>query len=174
MKPQVTIELAPYLQDYLYHEFAKTDDGDGVQITSANDMGKFIQAMVTLSDRPPHQELKENPITLFLPIQEWNHHLLRENFIYIPEWKQRMLQEYIEASFRIKVREYFVVGYEKGFKQDKIIRAFLYAYNIKNNALNYETIKKYDYRTELLTHFVTLCQGLFELSCLWTEGMAGA
>ena len=102
--------------------------------------------MVTLSDRPPHQELKENPITLFLPIQEWNHHLLRENFIYIPEWKQRMLQEYIEASFRIKVREYFVVGYEKGFKQDKIIRAFLYAYNIKNNALNYETIKKYDYR----------------------------
>ena len=29
MKPQVTIELAPYLQDYLYHEFAKTEDGEG-------------------------------------------------------------------------------------------------------------------------------------------------
>ena len=82
MKPKVTIELQPFLQDYLYHEFTKSDDGDGVQITSANDMGKFIQAMITLSDRPPKQELKEHPITLYLPVQELNHHLLRENFIY--------------------------------------------------------------------------------------------
>ena len=34
MKPKVTIELAPYLQDYLYHEFVKSADGDGVQINS--------------------------------------------------------------------------------------------------------------------------------------------
>jgi hypothetical protein len=90
--------------------------------------------------------IKDNPITLFLPVKEWNHYILQENFIYIPEWKQRMLQDYIEASFRIRVREYFVTGYEKGFKQDKILRAFLLAYNIKNNALNYDAVKKYDYR----------------------------
>ena len=57
-----------------------------------------------------------------------------------------MLREYIEASYRIRIREYFVAGYEKGYKQDRIIRAFLYAYNIKNNAINYDTVKKYDYR----------------------------
>ena len=57
-----------------------------------------------------------------------------------------MLQSYIEASFRIRVREYFVAGYEKGHKQDRIIRAFLMAYNIKNNAINYDAVKKFDYR----------------------------
>lgn len=147
MKPYVTIELQPYLHDYLYHEFGcNRSADDGVQITSANDMGKFIQAMVTVSDRPPKQPLKDHPITLYLPIREWNHFILQENFIYIPEWKQRMLQDYIEASFRIRIREYFVSGYEKGYKQDKIVKAFLAAYSIKANSLSYDTVKKYDYR----------------------------
>ncbi len=146
MKPNVIIELQPYLHDYLYHEFGCPRADDGVSVTSANDIGKFIQAMVTVTDRPPRLPIKDNPITLFLPVKEWNHYILQENFIYIPEWKQRMLQEYIEASFRIRIREYFVTGYEKGYKQDKILRAFLLAYNIKNNALNYDAVKKYDYR----------------------------
>ena len=146
MRPQVTIELAPYLHDYLYHEFGTPRGEEGVTVKSSNDLGKLIQSMVSVSDRPPRQALKEHPVTLLLPIQEWNHFIFRENFIYIPEWKQRMLQDYIEASFRIRVREYFVAGYEKGYKQDRIIRAFLYAYNIKNNALNYDAVKKYDYR----------------------------
>lgn len=146
MNPKVTIELNPYLHDYLYHEFNTPTDEEGVRITSTNDLGKLIQAMVTVSDRPPKQAIKEHPITLLLPIQEWNHFIFQENFIYIPEWKQRMIQSYIEASFRIRIREYFVAGYEKGYKQDRIIRAFLFAYNIKNNALNYDAVKKYDYR----------------------------
>ena len=37
-------------------------------------------------------------------------------------------------------------GYAKGYKQDRIIRAFLMAYNIKNNVTNYDQVKKYDYR----------------------------
>ena len=146
MRPNVIIELKPYLHDYLYHEFGCRPTDEGVNVTAANDIGKFIQAMVTVTDRPPKQSIKEHPITLYLPIQEWNHFILQENFIYIPEWKQRMLQSYIEASFRIRVREYFVAGYEKGHKQDRIIRAFLMAYNIKNNAINYDAVKKFDYR----------------------------
>ena len=146
MKPSIVIELQPFLHDYLYHEFGCSRSDNGIMISAANDIGKFVQSMITISDRPPKLPIKDNPITLLLPIQEWNHFILQENFIYIPEWKQRMLQEYIEASFRIRIREYFVAGYEKGYKQDKIIRAFLMAYNIKNNALNYDAVKKYDYR----------------------------
>ena len=100
MRPNVIIELKPYLHDYLYHEFGCRPTDEGVNVTAANDIGKFIQAMVTVTDRPPKQAIKEHPITLYLPIQEWNHFILQENFIYIPEWKQRMLQSYIEASFR--------------------------------------------------------------------------
>lgn len=145
MKPYVTIDLAPHLQDYLYHEFPEGEDG-GVLISATNDMGKFATAMISVTDRPPRTIDMENPINLYLPIQAWNHAILEENFLYIPEWKHRMLQNYIDSSFRLRIREYFLHGYEKGFKQDKIILAFLRAYSIKNNAINYETIKKYDYR----------------------------
>ncbi|MDR0939941.1 MAG: transcriptional regulator [Mediterranea sp.] len=146
MKPNVTIELPPHLHDYLYHEFGCPRGGEGVQVSSANDIGKFIQAMVTISDRPPKQALKDHPITLLLPVQEWNHRVLTENFICIPEWKQRMLADYIEASFRLRIREYFVAGYERGYRQNKIVEGFLMAYDIKNNAINYDAVKKYDYR----------------------------
>jgi len=121
-------------------------NSDGVNITSAHEIGKMVQAMITVSDRPRSLGLKDNPITLYLPISEWNHRIFDENFLYIPEWKQRMLQEYIEASYRLKIREYFLAGYERGYKQDKIIKAFLCAYDIKNNSINYDAIKKYDYR----------------------------
>ena len=53
MKPNVIIELQPYLHDYLYHEFGCSRTDEGVTVTSANDIGKFIQAMVTVADRPP-------------------------------------------------------------------------------------------------------------------------
>ena len=56
------------------------------------------------------------------------------------------MRDYIEASCRLRIREYFVAGYEKGYQQDRIIRAFLYAYNIREYAMNYEAVKKYDYR----------------------------
>lgn len=149
-RPNVIIELAPILQDYLYHEFGKTTD-EGVQINCKHDVGKFIQAMITLCDRPPKQELKDFPIRIYLPVQEFNHYILRENFIYVPQWKQDLIQKYVEASFRIKQREFFVAGYEKGFSQDLIIKSFLDAYNIKHNQCNYEAVKKYDYRNRKRT-----------------------
>lgn len=60
--------------------------------------------------------------------------------------EQKQLRLFIEAEFRLRIKEYFFVGYAKGFRQDKIIQAFLHSYNIKRNAINYETVKKYDYR----------------------------
>ena len=146
MRPNVIIDLPLHLHDYMYHEFGSNKSEEGVLISSSNDIGRYIQAMVTVADRPPKQPIKDNPITLLLPIQEWNHFILQENFIYIPEWKQRMINDYIEASFRLRIREYFVAGYEKGYQQDKIIKAFLMSYAIKNNAINYDAVKKYDYR----------------------------
>lgn len=96
MKPNVIIELQPYLHDFLYHEFGCSRADDGVTVTSANDIGKFIQAMVTVADRPPRLPLKENPIILYLPVKEWNHYILQENFIYIPEWKQRCFRNMLK------------------------------------------------------------------------------
>lgn len=103
IKPSIVIELEPYLQDFLFHEFGQTRNHDGIVVSGTHDIGRMIQALVTVSDKPRKQPLGENPVTLYLPIQSWNHALFEENFIYIPEWKQHQLRLYIEASFRIKV-----------------------------------------------------------------------
>ena len=145
-RPYVTVDLEPRLQDFLLHEFGVEKDVDGVVINTANDIGKMILAMVTPSDRPYKQADKENLFNIYLPIQGITHRIFTECFIYVPEWKQVQLRNYVEACFRLRIREFFLAGYEKGFRQDKITNAFLDAYNIKNGKLNYETIVKYDYR----------------------------
>lgn len=144
-RPFVTIDLAPHLQDFLFHELKQNRNGE-LMADGTNDIGRMIQAMVTVTDRPRRQEIGENPFRITLPVQEWNHAIFCENFIYIPEWKQKQLRLFIEALFRLRIKEYFLVGYAKGYKQDKIIQAFLHSYNIKRNAVNYDTVKKYDYR----------------------------
>lgn len=150
-RPCVNIELQPMLQDYLLHEFGGKPNDTGVMINSSSDIGEMIQSMISVKDRPPKQEIKDYPFTIFLPVNDWNHYVFRENFIYIPEWKQKLLVKYIESSFRIRVREFFVAGYEKKYTQDAIINAFLSAYNIRHSKINYDAIKKYDYRNRKRT-----------------------
>ncbi|KAA6338508.1 hypothetical protein EZS27_013483 [termite gut metagenome] len=145
-KPNVIIELPPHLQDFLYHEFGCDKKKEGVVISSANDAGKYIQSMIAFSNSPKTSEIKEHPIKLYLPVQEWNHFLYKRNFLYVPVGKQKMIQDYLEASFHIRIREYFIEGYSKGFKQEQLLQAFLNSYNIKQNAVSYDAVKKYDYR----------------------------
>lgn len=145
-RPKVTIELKPILQDFLYHEFRSDKNSGEIIIDGDNPIGQLIQSMVSVSDRPRKQPAKENMITLILPVQSWNHALLRENFLFIPVWRQEQIQLYVEALFRLRIKEYFFVGYSKKYPQEKIVSAFIEHYNIKFNHCNYETIKKYDYR----------------------------
>ncbi|MFR7810658.1 MAG: hypothetical protein ACLU4N_16075 [Butyricimonas faecihominis] len=44
------------------------------------------------------------------------------------------------------MRLLFEAGYRKKFSQKEIVESILQAYNIKNTALNYEAVKKSDYR----------------------------
>lgn len=144
-KPYVIIDLEPKLQDFLYHEFGFTKVGE-VELTRTKDIGEFINAMITISDRPPKIPFGDYPFKLYLPTEEYNWRILRENFIFVPKWKQKQIQDYLDACFKLRVREFFCTGYSKGYKQDKIIKAFLDNYDIKNNKINYDMIKKIDFR----------------------------
>ncbi len=143
-KPHITIDLSPHLHDFLYHEFPESTDA--VVLTLASDVGKYINSMVSISDRPVKPVDMVNPISIILPVQEWNHYILEHNFLQVIKWKEKMIQDYLESVWRLRVREYFTTGYEKGFKQDTIINAFLMAYNIRKNRFTYDQIKKIDYR----------------------------
>lgn len=146
MKDRITINISlePHLQDFLRHEFKCDNDGT-IVVTKRENIGLYLLSMWTITEFPVKRKYKY-PCVIALPFRRDNHYILSRNFIYVPVWREKLISNYIEAEFRLRVREFFTIGYEKKFQQKHIIDGFLQAYNIKNNALNYDRIKKLDFR----------------------------
>ena len=58
-RPFVTIDLAPHLQDFLFHELRQNRKSGELMADGTHDIGRMIQSMVTVTDRPRKQEEKE-------------------------------------------------------------------------------------------------------------------
>lgn len=144
-KPQITISLDKHLHDFLHHEY-NTDENGAFLLTKRSDICIYIDSMWCVSDLPVKPNVKENAVTFILPLSDINHRILREHFIYVPSWKELQIQQFIESEFRRRVRDFFCIGYQKGYKQKRIIEAFLASYGMKYNAINFDQIKKFDYR----------------------------
>lgn len=149
-KPIIKINLKPHLYDFLLHEFNRDEKGkyvttDHVLLTRRNDIGLFIDSMWSVSDVPVKQEF-ENPCSILLPTAQENHYVIQFNFLYFSKWKELQVNEYLEAIWRRRIRDFFSVGYQKGYKQNDIINGILMAFNIKKNAISFDMIKKLDYR----------------------------
>ena len=145
-KPKVVISLEPILQNFCRFIF-NTDPAERyVRITRKILIGKLIYSTVLTSDIPVKRPSKTNEITFVLPITKEGGYILRWRHIYIPGWAEEKLQDNLEWEFKKWVRERFEIGYEKKFTQKEIIETILRALNVRNNAANFDTIKKIDYR----------------------------
>lgn len=152
MKPDnrshvITIDLKPDLHDFLIHEFGEDETG-AIILNKRNDIGKYIDSMWIVSDLPIKRQFEKynNPVRIILPICADSAYIVRCNYIYIPLYREQQINDHIESVWNTVIREYFVTGYEKGFKQSIIIEGILKAFNIKKNAVSYDRIKKKDYR----------------------------
>lgn len=144
-RPYIIINLRPILQDFMMHEFNTSEDG-AIILHERHDIGRFINTMWSVSDYPVKKKEYKYPVKMIIPVQPNSAHILKYNFIHVTTWKHIQIINYIDAEFKRRVRDFFSIGYEKKFKQTDIINAFLLAYNIKNNAMNYDQVKKLDYR----------------------------
>ena len=142
-KPSITISLQPYLADFCRHEFKTLQDGS-IVIKRQHDIGKMIFSQVNASPIPVSKPVFENAVTFVLPITKESD--LQGKFLYVDRWGQEKIQEFITAKFNLRVELFFQKGYNKGYSQKRIIEAFLAGYNLRNNELNYEAVKKNDYR----------------------------
>lgn len=145
-KPTITIDLKKHLHDFLLHEF-KTDEAGSIILTKRSDIGLYIDSMWTIAKQPTEVRPMLHPVRFVLPVSEDNHYIFKNHFIHVQAWKETMINQYLESEFRRRIRDYFSVGYEKGFQQKDIIESFLVQYGMKNNAINFDQIKKYDYRS---------------------------
>ena len=145
-KPKITLSLDPLLQAYCRLLFASTPGSKYIIVSRRHIVGKLIHSFIFPSSLPVNRPLIDNPVTFVLPVRNTNHYIYKSRFIHIPKWAEEKLQDYIEADFRCWVRERFEIGYKKKFEQKEIIEAILRGLNVRNNAANYDTIKKIDYR----------------------------
>jgi len=145
--PIIIIDLKPELHDFLIHEFGETESGL-IKLHKRNDIGKFLDSMWVVSDLPVKRKFEKynNPVKFILPIVQESQYIVRNNFVYVPLYREQQINDYLEAMFNLVIREYFVTGYEKQFKKSMIIEGILKAFNIKKNAVSFDRIKKKDYR----------------------------
>jgi len=143
--PTVTIDLDPHLADYCRFLFDYTEDG-AIVLKRNHDFGKRISALVSISETPVKRPLLVKPTTFILPITKNNHYALTHNFCYVSKWAEERIQDYIETEFRREVRNMFEYGYQKRYSQKEITESIIKGFNIQNNSLNFEAVKKIDFR----------------------------
>lgn len=144
-KPSIVIDLKGYLHDFLIHEF-KEDESGGILLNIRSDIGKYINSMWSVSPKPRPSRDMEHPVRLVLPVTDENHYILNHSFVYVPVWKEKMIVEFLEAEWSRRMKDFFSIGHQKKFQQKDIIDGILKHYGIKNNSLNFDQIKQFDYR----------------------------
>ena len=146
-KPKITINLDPVLEAYCRYVFKTPAAQKEIIVTRHHDIGKLIHSNVISSDLPPHRPFKKNPVVFILPINQRNQHALKFHFLNVSNWGEQKIKDGIEYEFKSWVRQRFEIGYnEKKWDRKAIIEAILRGLNIRNNAANFDAIKKIDYR----------------------------
>jgi len=146
-KPQITISLDPVLEAFCRYIFKTPPNQKQIIVSRCQDIGKLIHSNVITSDLPVRRPFDINPVTFILPVNKVNHHAIQFHFLSVSNWGEQKIQDGIEYEFRRWVDKKFENGYKKRFDQKDIVEAILRGLNVRNNAVNFEAIKKIDYRT---------------------------
>jgi hypothetical protein len=168
-KTIIKLRLKPYLEDFARHELT-TDVKDHIILTRKSDIGKCICSHITEVDTSNFTQATERPdnkyklVSFVLPVNAENHYIHQYRFCGVNKWSEQKINDYLETEFRQRMRLLFEAGYRCKCKQKDIIEAILDEYNIQNTAINYETVKKSDYRNQKKTRkivFATLQAAMF-------------
>lgn len=147
-KPCITIDMKPHLEAYCRMLFSCPVQQKKIIMTRKHHIGKLIYGHIFAADTKLKRPLMDNPVTFILPMpsHEMGYWLQYRN-IYFPRWCMDLINDCIEADFRLWLRERFWVGYErKRWEQQRIVMAVLRKINLRNNAVNFDMVKKIDYR----------------------------
>jgi hypothetical protein len=145
-KPQITLDLPSILHSYIRFVFDTPTCEDYIILNRKHEIGKLINAMVLTSDVPVRRPLTDNPVKLILPVTENNVNPVKFHFIYVSPWGEEKIRDYIDAHFRLWIKRRFEIGYELNYEQRDIVEAILRGLNERNQAANFDAIKKIDYR----------------------------
>ena len=147
-KPSITIDMKPHLEAYCRMVFFSPPKEKYILLNRKHHIGKLIYGHIFAADTKVTRPFMDHPVTFILP-QPSNEmgYFLQHRHVYFQNWCEQLVNDAIEADFRLWLRERFWIGYErKGWEQQRIVCAVLRRINLRNNVVNFDMIKKIDYR----------------------------
>lgn len=145
-RPTVKLDLKPHLEAFLRYSFNTPANQECIAINRRLDIGQLITCHVLISDVPVHCAFNDKPVTIILPVIENSPLAGGYHYYYVSAWGQLKISDGLEYEFRLWLKRRFEIGYEMNYQQKHIVEAVLRGLNIRNQFINYETIKKIDYR----------------------------
>lgn len=145
-KPQITINLDPVLEAYCRFIFKTPKNQKEILLNRGKREGQAIYSKVRPVEFPKPRPFIENPVVFILPITKNNHHILRYRYYAVSKMEEEQIQDELTVLMNIFLHKFFMEGERRKFSQDKIVSAILRGLNMRKNAVNYDAIKKFDYR----------------------------
>lgn len=155
-KPQITINLDPVLEAYCRAVFKTPKKQKEIVINRGKREGQAIYSKLVATEYPKRRPFCENPVTFILPLTKNNQGTLNFRFYKISKMGEEQLHDELEVLMQIWLFRVFERGYRKKYKQEEIVTAVLRKLNLRKNAVNYDTIKKFDYRRRVKTEEKTI------------------
>ena len=148
-KPKITIDIPKAIEAYLRWLFKTPPNQKEIIISRRYPEGKAIYSKIMPVEYPVNRPVQDNPVVFILPLTKMNKHVLSFRYYTISIMAQEQLNDDLDVLFHIWLNDKFDTGYKiKNWSQELIVSTVLRGLNLRENAANYETIKKYDYRKQ--------------------------
>lgn len=116
-------------------------------INVKNPLGGFIHSNINIAPTPK-KSYGENLIQI--KTASMSHYNLENAFLYFDKLATVRINKAIAYHFDLDFRQFCISGYEKGIKQDVIIKSFIRIMKFQGADL-FERLKKRDYRRKVFT-----------------------
>jgi hypothetical protein len=138
----VTITLKPYHEKFLRYQFA-TPKGN-IKVTRNHEIGRYICAMVEFAKKP----VKHDPpfVNLEIPSTEG---IPENGFACISKASAIKITDYTEAYFMLYFRQFIFTCRNFNIQYKDAINMFIEMHDIGHDLINYDRLKKNDYRFRL-------------------------
>lgn len=142
-RPRIVISLHPVLEAYCRWIFKTEVSDKEISIDRRHDIGKHIYSHVMQNKYPVKGPEKSNPVVFILPLHD-NH--IKNKFLFVDQWGESKINDFIRSDFNAWCRRRFEVGFLYGWTQKEITDAIMRGLNLRENVVNFDAIKKNDYR----------------------------
>lgn len=139
----------PLYRDYLNYLFTPQPDGS-FKITKESDFGKALCSFIRYSNMPVTEEPTDLTVSIHLPdtkslANAKNYHC------YFNKEDMHRLNDLLDIFFNIDLDRYYLKGMKMGMQQKEVLESFIVSRKLTNLLSDNETLKKRQYRDELMT-----------------------